>query len=135
MRAAAASAYAAMTEQDLERLAETTRLTFSVPEMRARAVDEFTRTIEQIGGALAVRAGREPDDFAARVMAGAMIGVIMAVTLPRAADKTWTWARCSADRRGPGAARERAAALRDRGQHGATPTPATRPPRRSALST
>ena len=41
MRGAAASAYAAMTEQDLERLAETTRLTFSVPEVRARAVDEL----------------------------------------------------------------------------------------------
>ena len=86
MRGAAASAYAAMTEQDLERLAETTRLTFSVPEVRARAVDELTRTIEQIGGALAVRAGREPDDFAARVMAGALIGVIMAATIPWAAD-------------------------------------------------
>jgi AcrR family transcriptional regulator len=86
MRGAAASAYAAMTEQDLERLAETTRLTFSVPEVRARAVDELTRTIEQIGGALAVRAGREPDDFAARVLAGALIGVIMAATIPWAAD-------------------------------------------------
>ncbi|MGH3393823.1 MAG: TetR family transcriptional regulator, partial [Streptosporangiaceae bacterium] len=87
MRAAAASAHAAMTEQDLERLAETTRLTFAVPEVRARAVDELTRTIEQIGSALAVRAGREPDDFAARVMAGALIGVIMAATIPWAADR------------------------------------------------
>ncbi|MGH3405400.1 MAG: TetR family transcriptional regulator [Streptosporangiaceae bacterium] len=87
MRAAAASAHAAMTEQDLERLAETTRLTFAVPEVRARAVDELTRTIEQIGSALAVRAGREPDDFAARVLAGALIGVIMAATIPWAADR------------------------------------------------
>ncbi len=57
-----------------------------MPEIRARALDELTRTIEQIGGALAVRAGREPDDFAARVMAGALIGVIMAATIPWAAD-------------------------------------------------
>src|ERR1700743_2202833 len=50
--AAAPSAYAAMTEQERERLAETTRLTFAVPEVRARAVDELTRSIEQMGGAL-----------------------------------------------------------------------------------
>src|SRR5262249_31234340 len=35
IRAAAASAFAAMTAQDMDRLAETTRLTLSVPEVRA----------------------------------------------------------------------------------------------------
>jgi AcrR family transcriptional regulator len=82
MRGAAASAYAAMTPEDLERLAETTRLTMAVPEIRARALDELTRTIDEMGSVLAVRAGREPDDFAARVMAGALTGVIMAATIP-----------------------------------------------------
>jgi AcrR family transcriptional regulator len=88
LRAAWASAHAAMTPDELERLAETTRLTMSVPEIRARAVDELTRTIEQMGSALAVRAGREPDDFAAQVVAGAIIGVIMAATFPWAAGET-----------------------------------------------
>jgi AcrR family transcriptional regulator len=82
VRAAAAGAYAAMTPEDLERLAETTRLTMAVPEIRARALDELTRTIDEMGSVLAVRAGREPDDFAARVMAGALTGVIMAATIP-----------------------------------------------------
>ena len=85
VRAAAAGARAAMTPQDLERLAETTRLTLAVPEIRARALDELTRTIDQMGGALAERAGRPADDFDARVLAGALIGVIMAVTIPWAA--------------------------------------------------
>ncbi len=85
VRGAAADALAAMTPEDLEGLAETTRLTFAVPEVRARALDELTRTIEQMGQALAVRAGREPDDFAARVTAGALIGVIMSATIPWAA--------------------------------------------------
>ena len=82
VRGAAADALAALTPDDLERMAETTRLTMAVPEVRARALDELTRTIEQMGRALAVRAGREPDDFAGRVVAGALIGVIMSVTIP-----------------------------------------------------
>jgi hypothetical protein len=53
-----------------------------VPEVRARAVDEFTRTIGLISQALAKRAGRSADDLNVRVMAGAIIGVIMAITIP-----------------------------------------------------
>ncbi len=81
MRSATAAMVAQMSQADLDRLRETTELTLSVPEIRARAVDEFTRTIEVVAAALAKRAGREPDDFATRNVAGAMIGVIMAVAL------------------------------------------------------
>jgi AcrR family transcriptional regulator len=85
VRAAAASAFAAMSPEDLDRMAETTRLTMAVPEIRARALDELTRTFEVMGRGLAVRAGRPPDDFTARIMAGAVTGVIMAATIPWAA--------------------------------------------------
>ena len=83
-------------------MAETARLTFSVPEMRARAMDEFDPD-HRARSAPPWRYGRaaEPDDFAVRVLAGALIGVIMAAspsTWPRTG--TWTCARCSA---GPGA--------------------------------
>ena len=81
-RAAAAEAAAAMTEEELARLAETTELTLSVPELRARAVDEFSRTIEVIAAAAARRTGRDPNDFAVRNLAGAAVGVIMAATMP-----------------------------------------------------
>ena len=81
MRAATRAMLAGMTPEELARLAETTELSMSVPEVRARAVDEFTRTIDVMAAALANRAGRDPDDFAARNVAGAIIGVIMAVTL------------------------------------------------------
>jgi AcrR family transcriptional regulator len=81
-RAAAAESLAAMTAEDRERLAETTRLTGEIPEVRARAIDEFTRTIDGISAALARRAGREPDDFALRTLAGAVLGVIMSATMP-----------------------------------------------------
>jgi len=81
-RAAAAQAYAEMTDEELERLQETTRLTLSVPEIRARALDEFTRTIEVIADVIARRSGRDPADIAVRAVAGAGVGVIMAATMP-----------------------------------------------------
>jgi hypothetical protein len=71
----------------MEQFRETTQLTMAVPELRARAIDEFTRTIEVISAAIAARVGRDPDDFAARNMAGAIIGVIMASTMPWQTDQ------------------------------------------------
>jgi AcrR family transcriptional regulator len=81
-RGAAAAARAQMSTEDIARFAETTRLTLSVPEIRARAVDELTRTTDVITAAIAARIGRGADDFASRNMAGAIIGVIMAATMP-----------------------------------------------------
>jgi AcrR family transcriptional regulator len=81
VRAATAATFARLTPDELARLRETTELTLSVPEIRARAVDEFVRSIEVIAGAVARRTGRAPDDFAVRNLAGAMIGVIMASVL------------------------------------------------------
>ena len=89
-RAATAEAIGALSEEDLARLQETTALTFSVPDLRARAIDEFTRTIQLIAEAAATRAGREPDDFAVRNLAGAIIGVIMSATMPLQANYPMT---------------------------------------------
>jgi AcrR family transcriptional regulator len=85
-RAAAAASLAAMTDEDKERFRETSRLTAQVPEIRARALDEFTRTIDEIAAALAGRVGRPPDDFAVRTLAGAIIGVITSVAMPGLGD-------------------------------------------------
>ena len=71
-----------MSDEDLAAFAETTRLTLSVPEIRARALDELIRTTDVITAAIAARLGRSADDFATRNMAGAIIGVIMAATMP-----------------------------------------------------
>jgi AcrR family transcriptional regulator len=81
-RAAAAQMFAALAPEELARLRETTELTLTVPEVRARAMDELSRTIDQIAGSLARRTGRSPDDLAVRDTAGALIGVIMAATMP-----------------------------------------------------
>jgi AcrR family transcriptional regulator len=81
-RGAAAAARAQMSAEDIARFAETTRLTLSVPEIRARALDELVRTTDVITAAIAARIGRNADDFASRNLAGAIIGVIMAATMP-----------------------------------------------------
>ena len=72
----------------MARLQETSALILTVPELRARAMDEFGRTISVIAEAAARRSGRDPNDFAVRNLAGAIVGVIMAATMP------WTdWAQ------------------------------------------
>ena len=81
VRAAVTQALSPMGPAELDRLQETIALSASVPEIRARAADEFTRTIEVMAAPLARRAGRSPDDPAVRHVAGAMIGVIWAATM------------------------------------------------------
>ena len=82
VRAAARQMFGSYTAADLDVLRETTALTLTVPEIRARALDEFARTISAVAEALAKRAGRPADDLAVRTAAGAIIGVIMAITMP-----------------------------------------------------
>ena len=82
VRAATREMFTSYTQDDIDVLRETTALTMTVPEVRARAMDEFARTITVIGEALAKRAGRPADDLAVRTTAGAIIGVIMSITMP-----------------------------------------------------
>ncbi len=91
VRAATREMFTSYTQADLDLLGETTALTMTVPEVRARAMDEFARTIAVIGEALAKRTGRPTDDLAVRTIAGAIIGVIMSITMP--------WDGWSSDRR------------------------------------
>ncbi len=81
-RAAARQMVASYTAADMDVFLETTALTLAVPEIRARALDELARAITMVAGAVAKRAGRQPDDLAVRTVAGAIIGVIMAITIP-----------------------------------------------------
>lgn len=86
IRAASREAIASYTAEDMALIAETTELAKTVPEIRARAIDEFARTIHIIAGAVAKRAGRPADDPTVRALAGAVVGVMMAITLPSWAD-------------------------------------------------
>jgi AcrR family transcriptional regulator len=82
MRAAIVQVRAALTPEELERFRESTELTLTIPEVRARALDELTRATQVMAEAVARRAGLPPDDFAARNMAGAITGVILTASLP-----------------------------------------------------
>jgi hypothetical protein len=53
-----------------------------VPEIRARAVNEFARALNTLAEALAARTGRDPGDIRVRTLAGAVVGVMMSVFLP-----------------------------------------------------
>jgi AcrR family transcriptional regulator len=81
-RAAAKDAFAALGEDELARLRETTELSLTIPEVRAAAMDELSRTIDLIAAAVARRVGRDPSDFEARNFAGAAVGVILAAFMP-----------------------------------------------------
>ena len=82
VRAAAREVFASYTVADLDLISENAGLTVTVPEIRARAMDEFARTIAVVSEALAKRAGRPADDLTVRTTAGAIVGVIMSITLP-----------------------------------------------------
>jgi AcrR family transcriptional regulator len=82
VRAAPREVFASYSEADLDLIQQNTALTVTVPEIRARALDEFARTIKVISEALAKRADRTADDLAVRTTAGAIIGVIISITMP-----------------------------------------------------
>jgi AcrR family transcriptional regulator len=88
-RAASAAMLESLSEEDLVRFRDTAMLTATIPEVRARAIDEFVRSINQIAGAIARRTGRSDEDFEVRTLAGAIIGAIMSVTTTAAGD-TWS---------------------------------------------
>jgi AcrR family transcriptional regulator len=81
-RAAWAETYASLTEEEMARLEETSAMTMAIPELRARAVDELSRTIDVIAQATAKRTGHDPGEFAVRNLVGAIIGVILSATMP-----------------------------------------------------
>jgi len=82
VRAATREVFGSNTDADLDVFRETTMLTMTVPEIRARALDEFARSIGAIAEAVGKRAGRPADDLAVRTVAGAVIGVMMSIMLP-----------------------------------------------------
>jgi AcrR family transcriptional regulator len=81
LRAAVAETVASLSPEEVARLRETSEMSLSVPEIRARALDELIRTIELMTQILARRVGRDPEDPAVTNMAGAVVGVIMSAAL------------------------------------------------------
>jgi len=82
LRAGIREALASLTQAEWAEFQEMTALGMAIPEVRARMMDELTRTINTVADALARRLGRSPDDLAVRVYAGAVFGALMAVMGP-----------------------------------------------------
>jgi AcrR family transcriptional regulator len=55
------------------------RLFYEVPELRARYLQQLTAAIDLFAGVLAERAGKSEPDLESRAIAGAFIGVAMAI--------------------------------------------------------
>jgi hypothetical protein len=70
-----------MPKEDWASEMERQELAMSIPELRAKLFDEYTRTIEMITEPLAERVGRRPDDPQVRNFAGAVIGIAWAAWL------------------------------------------------------
>ena len=58
------------------------RLFGTVPELRARAMQQMLEALDMLAAVIAERAGKPADDLASRVIAGAVIGVVMAIVPP-----------------------------------------------------
>jgi AcrR family transcriptional regulator len=82
LRAGIREGLATLTPAEWAEFQEMTALGLAIPEVRARMMDELTRTIDKAADALARRLGRSPEDLAVRVYAGAVFGVIMAAIGP-----------------------------------------------------
>jgi len=70
-----------VSEEDWERERLRQRLFHGVPELRAHAMRQYLAALDMLADVIAERAGLPPDDFGARVLAGAVIGAVIS-TVP-----------------------------------------------------
>jgi AcrR family transcriptional regulator len=82
VRAAIREAIETFTPAEWEEMREAAELNHTVPEIRARIMDELARTIDAMADVLARRTGRSPDDLAVRTYVGAVFGVMLSVLSP-----------------------------------------------------
>ncbi len=74
-------AFTQLTREQLADQRERTRLTFTVPELRARMLDQLLVAIQLMAALVAERTGRRGDDLQVRVLAGGVIGAVLAAAL------------------------------------------------------
>lgn len=86
MRGAMRAVFAALPAEAMMQMRDRVALVRVVPELRAKVLDEFTRTIAVIAEVVAQRVGRGADDLAVRTFAGALLGVAMSTMLPALED-------------------------------------------------
>lgn len=86
LRVALRTVFGGLSVQEASDQQERVVLIFSVRELRATLLDQLVTTMELLSQVLAERTGRRPDDIALRTVAGAVMGVAMAVMVALADD-------------------------------------------------
>ena len=82
VRAALRESTAGFSPQEWELLREATALSMTVPEVRARTLDETARMMGEMTSVLAKRVGLPATDLRVQTFAGAVLGIMMTVALP-----------------------------------------------------
>jgi AcrR family transcriptional regulator len=77
--------------EELERERQRAMLVVSVPELRARALDDLTASLQPFNEAVAERTGRPVDDSAVRALTGAVLGVSISAMLTASQDPSADW--------------------------------------------
>ncbi len=80
LRAAIREAFTQLTPKQLDDQRERTRLVFTIPELRARMLDQLVMAMQLLMGLVAERTGRAPEDREVRAFAGGVIGAILAAS-------------------------------------------------------
>lgn len=78
LRGALHEVFAGLSAGAVEQQWERAHLMLMIPELRMRMLDQFTDMIQLIAELVAKRVGRQADDLAVRVYAGAVIGALLA---------------------------------------------------------
>lgn len=81
LRGGLRSVLGGLSAEELADMRDRAALTLSVPTLRAAMLDRSAQTIGQITGLVAERVGRPADDFALVVLAGAILGAMIAAEL------------------------------------------------------
>lgn len=86
IRTAIKEVFTALPPERLELERSRQALIYTVPELRAKALDSFLETVRLLASIVAERTGRSPEDMAVRTLAGAIVGVAFSTTLAAADD-------------------------------------------------
>jgi hypothetical protein len=79
LRAAFRAVFDTLSNQQVSQRQERTQLILSAPELRAAMLDQLASAMRLLAHVIAERTGHQPDAMAVRTLAGAVVGVVIAV--------------------------------------------------------
>jgi AcrR family transcriptional regulator len=86
LRHAVLNSFGQIGPEEIEQIKQRTRLTFSVPALRMRSIDNLLLSIDNLAGPMAERLGRDPGDHRVRAFVGACLGAMISALTVWTAD-------------------------------------------------